>query len=222
MSSYIVHSETGSGKTAAFSFPILNKLFKDPRGIFALVIVPTREVALQIAEQISFFGSNNNIRCASVIGGQDYIEQKRMIEEIPHIIVGTPGRMFEQISKSQLAQKYLKNMEYLVLDEADQLMNDTLNGFVRGILKFVPEEAQTIFSSATINPGDLSDLRSLRVNTDSKKELHTISLHRAVEKAKGITLRYCFMPDMVKDCYFIQLLKNYEGNDIIVFFNSCE
>ena len=97
----------------------MNKLFKDPRGIFGIVIVPSREVALQISEQISFFGNSNNIRCIPVIGGTDYIHQKRRLEDIPHMIVGTPGRLYEQISKSEKIRKYLKNLEFVVLDEAD-------------------------------------------------------------------------------------------------------
>jgi superfamily II DNA/RNA helicase len=74
----------------------LNKLFRDPRGIFSIILVPRREVALQICEQINFFGQQNNIRCIPVIGGVDYTTQKKKLEQqIPHIVVGTPGRLAE-------------------------------------------------------------------------------------------------------------------------------
>ena len=137
------------------------------------------------------------------------------------MIVGTPGRLYEQISKSEKIRKYLKNLEFVVLDEADQLMNDTLYDFTRDILNFLPSSAQVIYSSATIHAKDLEDLEKLQIG-GVKKEITRISLHKAVEKAKSISLRYVFMPDILKDCYLLTLLKEYEGNDIIIFFNKCE
>ena len=185
------------------------------------MVVPSREVAVQIKEQIEFFGSSNNIRCVCVIGGTDYIAQKKALEDVPHIVVGTPGRMYEQFSKSEVVKKYLGNVDFLVLDEADHLMNETLEVFVRKILNMMPEEAQIVYSSATINDEDLEKLEDLKLEKNQKK-LVKISCHRAIEKAKSVTLRYCFMPAMIKECYLVQLLKNYQGNDVIVFFNNCE
>lgn len=220
----LVHSETGSGKTAAFAFPILNKLFRDPRGIFSIILVPRREVALQICEQINFFGQQNNIRVVPVIGGVDYTTQKKKIESIPHIIVGTPGRLAEQLSKSKKARKYLRNLEFMVLDEADDLMNETLIDFVSSILQLIPQDAQLILSSATVAEEDLAQLRNLKLGQIEveKKELVEVSLNNAVETARSITLRYCLQPAMLKDAYLLYLLEKYQGNDILVFFNKCE
>jgi hypothetical protein len=100
-------------------------------------------------------------------------------------------------------------------------MNETLFDFVRDILNMLPSKCQVIYSSATINPDDLNNLESLQIG-GIKKEIVRVSLHKAVEKAKSISLRYCFMPQMVKDCYLVEVLKQYEGNDIIIFFNNCE
>ena len=231
--SILIHSETGSGKTAAFAFPILNSLFRDPRGIYSIIVAPSREVAIQIKEQIKFFGSSNNIRCVCVIGGTDYTKQKKQLEEIPHIVVGTPGRLAEQISRSKTVQKYLTNMEFLVLDEVDKLFNETLGHFIRLILDYVPPKVRCVFSSATIETGDLEKISGIKLGGKVKggdgkgleivlKDVEMVSCHRAVEKAKSVTLRYCLMPKMIKDCYLVELLNKYDGNDIIVFFNSCE
>lgn len=197
---------------------MLNKLFKDPKGIFALVIVPTREVAIQIAEAISFYGSSNTVRVQTLVGGVDYSSQKKELEEAPHIVVGTPGRMTEQFQKSEKAQKFLRNLEFIILDEADKLLNDTLFVFVKQILELLPKKPiQKIFSTATIHLSDVDRLQDL-----TEKQLVKVSTHRAVEKAKAVSLRYILLPDHVKDCYFSYLLNSLDDSDIIVFVNSCE
>jgi superfamily II DNA/RNA helicase len=214
----LVHSETGSGKTAAFSLPILNNLFKDPRGIFALVIVPTREIAIQISEAIEFYGSSNTVRIATLVGGMDYNTQKKELENAPHIVVGTPGRLAEQLQKSEKGRKYLRNLEYLVLDEADKLLDESLFFFIKQILELLPSKPiQKIFSTATVELSDVDRLQEL-----TEKKIVKLSTHRAIEKAKSVSLKYLLMPDHVKDCYFTHLLRVNEDRDIIVFINSCE
>jgi ATP-dependent RNA helicase DDX47/RRP3 len=200
--------------------PILNKLFRDPRGIFALILVPSREVAMQITEQVSFLGSTNNIRCVCVVGGTDFCQQKLLIENAPHIVVGTPGRLSEHISRSEKMQKYMKNLEFLVMDEADKLLNDTQFPFVKEILDALTttRPIQRIFCTATVDLEDVSQLKDLTRN----KELEVISTHRAIEKARSVTLRYLLTPEQVKDINFVHLLQMFKGNEIIVFTNSCE
>ena len=84
---------TGSGKTASFALPILNQLAKDPYGIFALVLTPTRELAIQIAQQFRALGSAVKLREATVIGGVDILKQNLALKARPHIVIGTPGRV---------------------------------------------------------------------------------------------------------------------------------
>ena len=217
---FLVHSETGSGKTAAFAFPMLQKLFRDPRGIYAVVVAPAREVAIQLTEQISFFGSANQVRCLSVYGGVSEMSQKIELEDIPHIIVGTPGRLATLLKKSKKAQKYLKNCEYLIIDEADRMADPTLQDFIFDIINLVPDDVQHIFSSATIDESDLVFLNKLKKKPNTSIE--KISTIKALEKAKSITLKYLLMPEMVKDGYLVGLLKKYKDKEIIIFFNSCE
>lgn len=185
-----------------------------------MVIVPSREVAMQITEQISFLGSSNNVRCVCVVGGTDFCSQKLQIENAPHIVVGTPGRLAEHISRSEKVKKYLRNMEYLVMDEADKLLNETQFPFVKEILAELPtiRPIQRIFCTATVELSDVSQLKDLTRNA----ELEVVSTHRAIEKAKSVTLRYLLTPEQVKDINFVHLLKMFKGNEIIVFTNSCE
>ena len=175
---------------------------------------------MQITEQISFLGSTNSVKCVCVVGGTDFCQQKLQIENAPHIVVGTPGRLFEHITRSEKVAKYLKNLEYLVMDEADKLLNDTQFPFVKEILDALPKirPIQRIFCTATVDLSDVSQLKDLTRNG----ELQIISTHRAIEKAQAITLRYLLTPEQVKDINFVHLLKMFKGNEIIVFTNSCE
>jgi len=114
---------TGSGKTFAFALPIIQDLAKDPYGIFALIITPTRELAFQIAEQFAVLAEAFLIRTAVIVGGLNELKQSQALDTIPHIIMCTPGRLAEFIRQKQDSLiTYLKNVKYLVLDEADALL----------------------------------------------------------------------------------------------------
>ena len=93
MKSVIINSETGSGKTAAFALPLLNRLARDPSSIFALVVAPTLELAVQIHQQLGIFGQGINLRQALVVGGLNYRSQYDQLDNYPHIVVATPGRL---------------------------------------------------------------------------------------------------------------------------------
>lgn len=213
----LIHAETGSGKTAAFVLPMLDRLYRDPRGIFGVVIVPTREIALQTAEQIRLLGNNNTVRCACAVGGVDYVAQKREIEEAPHFIVGTPGRLCEQLKNSDKARKYLRNIEWVVMDEADKLLEPSLMHFVKEILAMIGKKVQRVYCTATVDESEVS-----RLETVGGGKILRVGQHRAMELARAVTLRYLLMPLHVRDCYFVHLLNQFKGNDIMVFINSVE
>lgn len=113
---------TGSGKTAAFALPILDCLARDPYGIFALVVTPTRELALQIGEQFSTFGAPVGVRCEVIIGGLPLVAQQLALAKRPHIVVGTPGRLATHILGADPPS--LKQLKFLVLDESDRLLTE--------------------------------------------------------------------------------------------------
>jgi len=114
-------AETGSGKTAAFALPILQLLAKDPYGIFALVLTPTRELAFQIEEQFAALGSSIALRRSVVVGGLDMIKQSIELCKRPHVVIATPGRLADHIHSSHGVAAALKKTKFLVLDEADRL-----------------------------------------------------------------------------------------------------
>lgn len=86
-------AQTGSGKTAAFALPILQRLAEDPFGVFALVITPTRELAYQLAEQFRGLGSSLHLRCSVIVGGMDMLTQAQSLMARPHVVIATPGRV---------------------------------------------------------------------------------------------------------------------------------
>jgi len=114
--SVIINSETGSGKTAAFGLPLLHDLSKDPTSIFAVIIAPSLELAMQIHEQMNIFGQGINLRQALIVGGVNYRMQYEQLEKYPHVVIATPGRLAELIGKSEKLVEELKRVEVLVLD----------------------------------------------------------------------------------------------------------
>jgi ATP-dependent RNA helicase DDX49/DBP8 len=91
-------AQTGSGKTAAFALPILQRLAEEPFGVFALVLTPTRELAFQINDQFRAFGASINVKCEVIVGGVPSMEQALALQRMPHIVVATPGRLADQLT----------------------------------------------------------------------------------------------------------------------------
>ena len=145
-------SPTGTGKTASFAFPIISTLSSDPYGIYCLVLTPTRELGLQIAQQFEIFGRGMNIEVARVFGGLSVPDQARELEKNPHIIVATPGRMKQHIQIN--TQCNLSDLRYVVLDEADRLCHEGFWDDVISILSSLPSKRQTLLFSATMRDKD--------------------------------------------------------------------
>ncbi|OUM62519.1 hypothetical protein PIROE2DRAFT_67453, partial [Piromyces sp. E2] len=104
-------AQTGSGKTAAFSIPILQELWNAPQPFFACIMSPTRELAIQIAEQIEALGSTMGVRCATIVGGMDMMTQAIALSKKPHVIVCTPGRLVDHLENTKGFN--LKHLKYL-------------------------------------------------------------------------------------------------------------
>lgn len=143
-------AQTGTGKTAAFAIPILEQLLQKPRNtnLQALVMVPTRELAMQIHGVISSLCKGSDIKPTAVVGG---VEQDAQIERLlkgSHIVVATPGRMFDLIHQKAMS---LQHVRWLVLDEADRMLALGFNKDIVAVKKMLPARHQTLFFSATIN-----------------------------------------------------------------------
>eukprot|EP00884_Botryococcus_braunii_P003317 jgi/Botrbrau1/12987/Bobra.384_1s0012.1 len=133
-------AETGSGKTGAFALPILQGLLDKQQDFYALIISPTRELAVQIAESFEGLGSGIGVRCAVLVGGIDMMDQTIALARRPHIIVGTPGRVVDHLSNTK--GFHLKALKHLVLDEADRLLNMDFEQEIDQILKGHPKGAE--------------------------------------------------------------------------------
>lgn len=114
-------AETGSGKTGAFAIPILDALLKAPSKYFALILSPTRELAFQTNEVLEALGSSMALVVACIVGGIDFVEQSIALAKQPHIITATPGRLVDHLQNTKGFS--LRNLKYLVLDEADRMLS---------------------------------------------------------------------------------------------------
>ncbi len=147
-------AQTGTGKTAAFILPILNKIANEPKeGIRTLVIVPTRELAVQIEQQVQGFSYYVDVTSIAIYGGGDsatFTEQSRALKRGAEIVVATPGKL---ISLLNMGEVKLDNLDYLVLDEADRMLDMGFFDDIQKIISFLPEKKrQTLMFSATMPP----------------------------------------------------------------------
>uniref|UniRef100_A0A8C6WHI5 Probable ATP-dependent RNA helicase DDX49 n=1 Tax=Neogobius melanostomus TaxID=47308 RepID=A0A8C6WHI5_9GOBI len=203
-------AKTGSGKTAAFVLPVLQKLSEDPYGIFCLVLTPTRELAYQIAEQFRVLGKPLGVKDCIVVGGMDMVTQALELSNQPHVVVATPGRLADHIRSSNTFS--LRRIQFLILDEADRLLEQGCTDFssdLEVILGALPAKRQTLLFSATL--------------TDTLQELKNITL----KPFQGqLDQRYILTPEKVKDAHLVHLIQTFtdEHHDwsIIIFTNTCK
>ncbi|HMD33383.1 MAG TPA: DEAD/DEAH box helicase [Vicinamibacterales bacterium] len=200
---------TGSGKTVAFLLPILNGLIGRPRGTTrALVLTPTRELAAQILEDLNDLAVHTPINAAAVFGGVGMGPQEHAFRSGVDVIVATPGRLLDH-ARAPYAR--LSGLEYLVLDEADRMLDMGFLPDIRRILRHIPRKRQTLFFSATMPPP---------IVQLSREMLHgpaTINLERKSAPATGITQAVYPVPQQAKPALLHTLLTDGEVNDALVF-----
>ena len=143
----IGQAQTGTGKTAAFGFPTLEKIDTEDPTVQALIIAPTRELAVQSQEELFRFGRSKGVKVRSVYGGSSIEKQIKALKSGAHIVVGTPGRLLDLIKRKALK---LNHVETLILDEADEMLNMGFLEDIESIISRVPEERQTLLFSATM------------------------------------------------------------------------
>jgi ATP-dependent RNA helicase RhlE len=200
---------TGSGKTAAFLLPILHKLMDRPRGTTrALVITPTRELAAQILEDLNDLAVHTPISAASVFGGVGMGPQEHAFRSGVDVIIATPGRLLDHFR-----QPYAKlgGLEYLVLDEADRMLDMGFLPDIRRVLRHLPAKRQTLFFSATMPPPILT------LTGEMLKQPVTINMERKSAPAIGITQAVYPVPQELKSALLVELLKRGELREALVF-----
>ena len=142
-------ANTGTGKTAAFLLPIIDKLYAQRDTNSVLIIAPTRELAQQIDEQFRDFSYNTKLYSTLIVGGTNMDRQIRQLERNPHVVIGTPGRLMDLVKRGKLR---LGGVTTLVLDEADRMLDMGFINDIRTIVSQTANERQTLFFSATITP----------------------------------------------------------------------
>lgn len=150
----IVKSQTGSGKTAAFAIPICEKIQLEQRKPQVLVLTPTRELAVQVKEDISNISRFKRTRCAAIYGRQPIEVQKRELRQRVHIIVATPGRILDHIERKNVC---LEEIKYLVIDEADEMLNMGFIDQVEALINMLPQNRVTMLFSATM-PDEIEEI----------------------------------------------------------------
>jgi len=217
--SVIGSAHTGSGKTAAFALPILQLLAADRYGVFALVLTPTRELAFQLTEQFEALGAGMDLRTCVVVGGLDSQAQACKLAARPHVVIATPGRLRALLMQQpELAQGFLR-ARFLVLDEADRLLEPTFQAELFTITEAMPEKRQTLLFSATLTPS-LVALHSSRL-----ADAFVYQAYEGMKAAVGLRQEYVFMPGKVKDVYLFYVLAhlaNLGVRSVIVFTSTCK
>ncbi len=206
-------SQTGSGKTAAFILPALNRLAtpsampgKGPR---VLVLTPTRELAQQVCDAATKYGKNMRFKIISILGGMPYPVQNRLLSSHVDILVATPGRLIDHLERGRID---FSRLEVLILDEADRMLDMGFVDDVERIAKATPATRQTLLFSATLD-GVVGNLASRLLKTPKK-----ISVSAAKDKHENIEQRMMFADDVAhKNKMLSHLLTDVDMNQALVF-----
>lgn len=212
----IACAQTGTGKTAAFVLPILDKIIKTKKGgINTLIIAPTRELVLQIDQQIEGMAYFCGVSSIGIYGGNDGVtweRQARALREGVDIVIATPGRL---IALLQSGDVRFDSIEHLILDEADRMLDMGFADDIKTILKYVPEKRQTVMFSATMAP----KIRVLAGHLLQNPE----SINIAISKpAAGIVQQAYVVYDGQKEKILKEILKNEDFSSVIIFSSTKE
>ncbi|MEK7557205.1 MAG: DEAD/DEAH box helicase [Patescibacteria group bacterium] len=198
-------AQTGTGKTLAFLLPMLQALKGSNRQ--GLIVVPTRELAAQVEEQLYDIGESLGVRQALLIGGASMGKQISDIRRFPNVIIGTPGRILDHMKQRTLT---LNNVKVLVLDEADRMLDMGFAPQIRSILEQVPRERQTMLFSATMPP-EIATMAARHMKTPVRVEVA-----RAGSVAECVNQKLFVVPRDQKNSLLDKLLSDYTGA-VLVF-----
>jgi len=204
-------AQTGTGKTAAFSIPILQNLSKNKipnKHIKALILTPTRELAIQIEENINAYGKYLPLKQLVIFGGVKQGNQEAALRKGIDILVATPGRLLDFIAQGIIS---LKNLEIFVLDEADRMLDMGFVHDVKRIIKLLPQRRQTLFFSATM-PGEIQKLANSILNNPVKVEVTPVS-----STADTIKQSVYFVEKDNKLNLLTHILENDISDSVLVF-----
>jgi ATP-dependent RNA helicase RhlE len=209
-------AQTGTGKTAAFAIPVIDKLHKQKvssrsEGIKCIVMVPTRELAIQITEVFSKLAQHTRVKAFSVFGGVEQGPQIAQLEKGIDVLISTPGRMFDLVSQGYIK---LDRIEVLVLDEADHMLDLGFIKDIQDLIKFLPKNRQTLFFSATIN----EKIKKLAYSLVRNAIRIQISPNNPV--AKNITHAVAFVAMDDKRFFLERVINENPDSKVLVFVRT--
>ena len=207
----VVMSRTGTGKTAAFGISVAEKVDSELTRAQALVLTPTRELAVQVTEELDKIGQGRELKTHAVYGGESIGGQIDAIRAGVHVVVGTPGRILDHLKRGTLR---LDSVKILVLDEADKMLDMGFAQEMGEIMQFMPEERQTLLFSATIPLG----IRGLIYNYLAEPEWVLLSEDFAY--VQEVTHAYIIAPHMQKEQVLYKLIEHDQPNSSIIFCNT--
>ena len=204
-------AQTGTGKTVAFLLPILHRILsEEAQGPAALIVTPTRELCLQIAEEAHKLTAHRELAVCAVYGGEQYRRQEEELAKNPAIIVATPGRLIDYMKQRKVETGRLR---FLVLDEADRMFDMGFIRDVRYIMRHVPDDAQCMLFSATLS------YYVLRLASDFMKDPHEVRIESESVAVDKIEQSLLHLGRDERDAYLVNTLLNTEGIRAIVFTN---
>jgi len=205
-------AQTGTGKTFSFAIPMIEKIDSKSKTIQGLVMLPTRELALQVyAEYVKLLKFNREIKLATIYGGQSYDKQLKDLKSKPQIVIGTPGRIIDHMNRGNLD---FSNIKILVLDEADEMLKMGFIEDIETVLKTTPENRQTALFSATM-PDEIRRVSKKYLNNPFNITIKSKTL--TVDKTKQL---YYEVKQSSKTDLLIRLLDFYSFNSVMVFCNT--
>ncbi len=207
----IVQARTGTGKTAAFGIPLVDRLVKHEGGAQVLILAPTRELALQSARELARLGVHRKIRTAAVYGGAPMERQVKELSEGAQIVSGTPGRVLDHLKRGTLDASRIR---ILVLDEADEMLSMGFAKELNAIVALLPTKRQTMLFSATI------DDAVERMGQRMLKEPERVSLSSDAVGAQTVTHYYYLVPGVGRTRDLIRILEIEDPESAIIFCNT--
>ncbi|XP_037942004.1 probable ATP-dependent RNA helicase Dbp45A [Teleopsis dalmanni] len=210
-------AKTGSGKTFAFALPILEKLSAEPVSHFALILTPTHELAYQISEQFLVAGQSMGVRVCVVSGGTDQMIETQKLMQRPHIVVAMPGRLADHLTFCK--DLSFDNMKYLVVDEADRMLNGDFDESLAIIESNIPKERQNLFFSATMKDF-IKESSIFPITTDCFEWSEEFE----VATVDTLDQRYLLCAEYDRDMVLIEALRKFreenENANVMIFTNT--
>ena len=209
----VVQSRTGTGKTAAFGIPVVERIDPDRDGVQAVVLAPTRELAIQVAGEITELGRGRGVKVQAVYGGDSMERQVEGIRGGAHVIAGTPGRVLDHLRRKTLK---FDGVKVLVLDEADRMLDMGFAVEMAEMMEFMPAERQTLLFSATVPLG----IRGLIYHYLTEPEWVLLSEDQIY--VKEVEHLYCLTPKLHKEATVYKLLEYENPASSMIFCNTRE